>query len=211
MEGDQDGRQCKWVFAISIHSLRMEGDSGRMIDSKLQSAFQSTPSAWRETVVSSPNTPYIFSFQSTPSAWRETEQRGTSGALYKFQSTPSAWRETYDGWGADMAAEISIHSLRMEGDTRNSLTPEKFKDFNPLPPHGGRPPRGSRTGTQGLFQSTPSAWRETFFSLLPHLRRRHFNPLPPHGGRLGQRDSLPVCFFLFQSTPSAWRETLYIL
>ena len=23
-----------------------------------------------------------------------------------------------------------------------------------------------------------------FFSLLPHLRRRHFNPLPPHGGRL---------------------------
>ena len=35
----------------------------------------------------------------------------------QFQSTPSAWRET-DNWDADqMEMFISIHSLRMEGDT----------------------------------------------------------------------------------------------
>ena len=60
----------------------------------------------------------------------------------------------------------------------------------------------------GVFQSTPSAWRETFFhlvrfvnyrisihslrmegDLVPHpsiFCRCHFNPLPPHGGRPSQ-------------------------
>ena len=49
MEGDLPFSATFSRRYISIHSLRMEGDSGRMIDSKLQSAFQSTPSAWRET------------------------------------------------------------------------------------------------------------------------------------------------------------------
>ena len=38
-----------WAENISIHSLRMEGDSvpAALVDVSL--AFQSTPSAWRET------------------------------------------------------------------------------------------------------------------------------------------------------------------
>ena len=47
--------------------------------------------------------------------------------------------DSYDGWGADMAAEISIHSLRMEGDYF----------------------RRSIFALCRRFQSTPSAWRET--------------------------------------------------
>ena len=34
--------------------------------------------------------------------------------------------------------DISIHSLRMEGDFRTSPLPETQAHFNPLPPHGGR-------------------------------------------------------------------------
>ena len=34
----------------------------------------------------------------------------------KFQSTPSAWRETTKLAGIADGANISIHSLRMEGD-----------------------------------------------------------------------------------------------
>ena len=128
--------------------------------------FQSTPSAWRETTYISPRENFSQSFQSTPSAWRET------------------------GWGADMAAEtqiISIHSLRMEGDQRLGKSPEprnisihslrmegdnrrqqpqaKASHFNPLPPHGGRLDKITEQDYADLFQSTPSAWRETILTL----------------------------------------------
>ena len=80
---------------------------------------------------------------------------------------------------------ISIHSLRMEGDSVYGTCFKLSRYFNPLPPHGGR--RGGQTKTvrrEGIsihslrmegdilpavvavpedsaFQSTPSAWRET--------------------------------------------------
>ena len=83
-------------------------------------------------------------------------------------------------------SDISIHSLRMEGDSKENIVSSPFRKF----------------------QSTPSAWRETL--LLPFFlfSRSHFNPLPPHGGR-------PVLTSIlrsnpaFQSTPSAWRETSF--
>ena len=145
-----------------------------------------------------------------------------------FQSTPSAWRETIMYFVSKMEKLISIHSLRMEGDHIFESVLCEISNFNPLPPHGGRPygsrviqcplnfnplpPHGGRRkttcgmSTQAAFQSTPSAWRETL--LLPFFlfSRSHFNPLPPHGGR-------PVLTSIlrsnpaFQSTPSAWRET----
>ena len=59
-----------------------------------------------------------------------------------------------------------------------------FCDFNPLPPHGGRP-----------------------FIFSARRRTGHFNPLPPHGGRQDYQHTL-LCATEFQSTPSAWRETL---
>ena len=34
---------------------------------------------------------------------------------------------------------ISIHSLRMEGDYTSTEVKARYNDFNPLPPHGGRP------------------------------------------------------------------------
>ena len=147
------------------------------------SAFQSTPSAWRET---QERQQLIIStlFQSTPSAWRETEpeeepeeepdisihslrMEGDGNALPQiisailFQSTPSAWRETQGERHSGQCGHISIHSLRMEGDITSSLSLLLDRDFNPLPPHGGRPCR--RTGS--------------------HSPLYHFNPLPPHGGR----------------------------
>ena len=80
---------------ISIHSLRMEGDYRCTICKRMDCAFQSTPSAWRET-------------------------NGFRKAIYwskEFQSTPSAWRETdSNGNIFHTGAGISIHSLRMEGD-----------------------------------------------------------------------------------------------
>ena len=101
---------------------------------------------------------------------------------------------------------ISIHSLRMEGDGSSNQRYIDVKHFNPLPPHGGRPPSATQRPPIFSFQSTPSAWRETtsvsvstvkYHISIHSLRMEgdrfrqiqlppqcHFNPLPPHGGRL---------------------------
>ena len=101
--------------------------------------FQSTPSAWRETFCTwhchsgfwhfNPLPPHggrlVFTgmprkkplFQSTPSAWRETIMRCFPSSTGRFQSTPSAWRETPIACQFNNLQNISIHSLRMEGDS----------------------------------------------------------------------------------------------
>ena len=124
----------------------------------------------------------------------------------RFQSTPSAWRETEFTLHGKEYEGISIHSLRMEGDRITNARCCVLRNFNPLPPHGGRP-----------------NVHKIYFNV------RYFNPLPPHGGRQSWGDGYdaasdisihslrmegdPMFFFVpetkvvFQSTPSAWRET----
>ncbi len=57
---------------------------------------------------------------------------------------------------------ISIHSLRMEGDVMLLSDRSAVFYFNPLPPHGGRQHAFRTSSSVTSFQSTPSAWRETF-------------------------------------------------
>ncbi len=123
-----------------------------------------------------------------------------------FQSTPSAWRETI-GFGFPCHVNlISIHSLRMEGDLSDDVDAlRRCISIHSLRMEGD-PPIRDKPLTISLFQSTPSAWRETlqynFATSIPN----YFNPLPPHGGRQSLTFLLDD-FALFQSTPSAWRET----
>ena len=86
--------------------------------------------------------------------------------------------------GYTTSKNISIHSLRMEGDLLIETIFILGQHFNPLPPHGGRP----------------------HFRHLSGLSTYNFNPLPPHGGRL-IAFAFALCLCTFQSTPSAWRET----
>ena len=148
----------------------------------------------------------IPEFQSTPSAWRETCYGYCKFAVGTFQSTPSAWRETDipdaedtrqnhfnplppHGGRRDFAGcfvhlvNISIHSLRMEGDQTTVTFGGLRVDFNPLPPHGGRRAIFRIRLPISAFQSTPSAWRETWNLALLQKLLLNFNPLPPHGGR----------------------------
>ena len=138
MEGDPVSSGKTIRQSISIHSLRMEGDEMSTVSEYVGEVFQSTPSAWRETIM------YFVS---------------------------------------KMEKLISIHSLRMEGDHIFESVLCEISNFNPLPPHGGRPygsrviqcplnfnplpPHGGRpscciiSASFRIFQSTPSAWRET--------------------------------------------------
>ena len=232
----------------------MEGDRLRPIIFSEDFIFQSTPSAWRETSSASQISTWK-SFQSTPSAWRETLlQRDAFHNVFNFNPLPPHGGrllfdteigkfvlisihslrmegDPIDGFPETVCVFISIHSLRMEGDTEHRCSSECDCYFNPLPPHGGRHCAVFRRFLLSLFQSTPSAWRETCvcwcfrrivqFQSTPSAWRetdrptvafspiRYFNPLPPHGGR-PHCSAIALAIPGFQSTPSAWRETEYI-
>ena len=81
------------LMQISIHSLRMEGDTLCIITPFLTSYFNPLP----------------------PHGGRHVKSMRYV-VLFTFQSTPSAWRETSQNAAASDAIDISIHSLRMEGD-----------------------------------------------------------------------------------------------
>ena len=166
--------------------------------------FQSTPSVWRATPTSfhgmaSPR------FQSTPSVWRATADVLTIDVSTEFQSTPSVWRATAAVRLEELAANISIHALRVEGDRAPARWPRSSPDFNPRPPCGGRrparanpphttdfnprPPCGGRRGASRIdreaFEISIHALRVEGDAVL-RVRvaiRRNFNPRPPCGGR----------------------------
>ena len=100
---------------------------------------------------------------------------------------------------------ISIHALREEGD-RSPPSPASCKTyFYPRPPRGGRPSIHRTGSVRGIFLSTPSARRATYYeqrgeavveflstpsarratrvSGWPVSRASNFYPRPPRGGR----------------------------
>ena len=183
------GRLCiqtpaEWSLLISIHALRMEGD-----------AFQRPP--WGPGCNFNPRPPHGGRpdrsaaaasppryFNPRPPHGGRRRRHGAAHDFWRFQSTPSAWRATpVAPSGASGPVDISIHALRMEGDSGGLAIGHGLRDFNPRPPHGGR--------RRLLHQQ---------------VQRRDFNPRPPHGGRLAMCDAVDRTL-PFQSTPSAWRAT----
>ena len=149
----------------------------------------------------------IEQFLSTPSGWRATVGcKASSKRTGRFLSTPSGWRATAKlGVSFAVHRPISIHALRVEGDTY--LLNRDFKKiyFYPRPPGGGRLQRRCRFRETSRFLSTPSGWRATRTYLDPdndsiisihalrvegdsypafiHKDFLHFYPRSPGGGR----------------------------
>ena len=147
--------------AISIHSLRMEGDIYRMlrIQNKIISIHSLRMEGDPDTTTEVQTTEYFNPLP--PHGGRQTNHYSET-LTSPFQSTPSAWRETSSDWMSRRRPDISIHSLRMEGDVVSVAVSGKPLYFNPLPPHGGRPISSEPIAATISFQSTPSAWRETY-------------------------------------------------
>ena len=206
MEGDEKAHTCKntvrYFNPLPPHGGRLQ--SARTSFGKVE--FQSTPSAWRETfsrllvyrrfLYFNPLPPHggrpiVFRtgqhlvFISIHSLRMEGDYAAGKGYTFWEISIHSLRMEgDYAAGKGYTFWEISIHSLRMEGDWKVVCCDHADCDFNPLPPHGGRLRYTDTCEWCGKFQSTPSAWRETFLRSRRHCRFRHFNPLPPHGGRL---------------------------
>ena len=147
--------------------------------------FLSTPSGWRATFFVMFVEPPLFVFLSTPSGWRATGIRLLKLVKVLFLSTPSGWRAT-TGLSKALAGinKISIHALRVEGDTTMTCATLQLWHFYPRPPGGGRPSRSSSKKYSTLFLSTPSGWRATASRSINRIRMRYFYPRPPGGGRL---------------------------
>ena len=107
----------KIVFkiVISIHTLRVEGDvMAYNIDSS-KGTFQSTPSAWRVTLITFMYFPFFVISIHTLRVEGDTQAAA-------FPTEESV---------------ISIHTLRVEGDSSPPGRRRTTRHFNPHPPRGG--------------------------------------------------------------------------
>ena len=168
--------------AISIHSLRVEGDLQPMQKCGVLHDFNPLPPCGgRQAEMPKASATFFYFNPLPPCGGRLPAGMMAGNASYFNPLPPCGGRPLRRICGADQQ-RISIHSLRVEGDVRglheplisqisiHSLRVEgdrghwhrilHGKDFNPLPPCGGR--------------------RRTAATL---AMNRDFNPLPPCGGR----------------------------
>ena len=81
------------------------------------------------------------------------------------------------------------------------------RDFNPLPPCGGRPHHSAPRRATRRFQSTPSVWRETQCAAAAlHTGTISIHSLRVEGDLRSRVRARQIN--QFQSTPSVWRETI---
>ena len=114
----------------------------------------------------------------------DDKARFWTGVLYpEFLSTPSGWRATPQVDFIHKRMSISIHALRVEGDTLFIAFFPSAENFYPRPPGGGRQPWSRIVSPSSKFLSTPSGWRATDYLI----------------------HDTETCKFL--STPSGWRAT----
>ena len=104
---------------ISIHALRVEGDGHVVLVDGFGKLFLSTPSGWRATIKLLARCYNPNEFLSTPSGWRATKFLLVFNARAVFLSTPSGWRATNLISLCEACHNISIHALRVEGDSKN--------------------------------------------------------------------------------------------
>ena len=151
-------------------------------------------------------------FLSTPSGWRATKSgKRRLENQAKFLSTPSGWRATIFHLLTHRAGAISIHALRVEGDSFYMLTGTgdtdisihalrvegdllSLKDIN-----GKKPISIHALRVEG---DTPRI-QTTILTL-------DFYPRPPGGGRLFKLFVVFVSYSRFLSTPSGWRATFCV-
>ena len=202
------GRFPRHDRGISIHALRVEGDLRNVI------AFR----------------PKLHFYPRPPGGGRLSRYRMQANTDASFLSTPSGWRATYTGRnGGDAYFSISIHALRVEGDSTGKYQNNKIGYFYPRPPGGGRQraPGHLRSFARHFYPRPPGGGRPQ--SDIETLFKNYFYPRPPGGGRPLidfatrfclkisihalrvegdhlRRDPVPR-IAIFLSTPSGWRAT----
>ena len=145
--------------AISIHSLRVEGDLQPMQKCGVLHDFNPLPPCGGRLPAGmmAGNASY---FNPLPPCGGRPLRRICGADQQRISIHSLRVEGDVRGLHEPLISQISIHSLRVEGDRGHWHRILHGKDFNPLPPCGGR--------------------RRTAATL---AMNRDFNPLPPCGGR----------------------------
>ena len=109
------------ALAISIHALRVEGDSNAVVYRMLRNEFLSTPSGWRATP-RSPDRQDCLQRISIHALRVEGDSRADADGARGGPISIHALRVEGDGRDVSVihhAVIISIHALRVEGDSKN--------------------------------------------------------------------------------------------
>ena len=148
-----------------------------------EAPFQSTPSPRRETSAINPAEVTVINFNPLPPQGGRRSSAFRRRATTYFNPLPPQGGRPVAFGAPDLCEAISIHSLPKEGDVRSGGRPKTvtisihslpkegdhfgisrlfgIRNFNPLPPQGGRLSVPSAIVTVSPFQSTPSPRRET--------------------------------------------------
>ena len=103
-------------------------------------------------------------------------------------------------------ADISIHALRVEGDSRRPLWAAVLDYFYPRPPGGGRPHADARPkGATNFYPRPPGGGRHGFKSCYLHQTQISIHALRVEGDLVPESWQREAAQFL--STPSGWRAT----
>ena len=185
VEGDAKAAARRRTVAISIHALRVEGDDHRLRGGKASNDFYPRPPGGgrppRRMLI-----PLTAGFLSTPSGWRATAVEITPRwrALYFYPRPPGGGRPAEQA-ASSASAAISIHALRVEGDTQPTQAQLRARaiSIHALRVEGDTQKQPMKSITL-RFLSTPSGWRATCAIPWRDIRLAYFYPRPPGGGRL---------------------------
>ena len=155
------GERSHGVVYISIHALRVEGDTRMSSGLSNSTLFLSTPSGWRATL----------------DLYRHVSAHRISIHALRVEGDTRYPRKP------ETLRRISIHALRVEGDTIYTM----FVRISSISIHAlrveGDPSNPRFSGGQGRFLSTPSGWRATVRGCSHDMPPQNFYPRPPGGGR----------------------------
>ena len=162
VEGDLRRQLITDYWPISIHALRVEGDELLVSSAAFTGEFLSTPSGWRATPRYPANTARTSNFYPRPPGGgrrRDLSLRCRSRTDFyprppgggrpicstfatffsNFYPRPPGGGRPRQRKGEDAMTKISIHALRVEGDSFTAIPNEQSRNFYPRPPGGGRP------------------------------------------------------------------------
>ena len=210
VEGDVRRRKTVEAVKISIHALRVEGDTGTYSYTLAPTDFYPRPpGGGRPKCIRKKQRMRGDFYPRPPGGGRLHKQAFPQYFACAFLSTPSGWRATAKILPKGVGRHsISIHALRVEGD---SLTQSEFAekiDFYPRPPGGGRHgPVGGGVKTVEFYTRPPGGGRRRYFVFEGRL------DISIHALRVEGDSNLfhsSVVKSSFLSTPSGWRATIDI-
>ena len=216
---------------ISIHALREEGDAGREGRRGRPGNFYPRPPRGGRLQLPHGCQPGL-EFLSTPSARRATRSLIQRSMSFKnFYPRPPRGGRRGRSSNAQCPSKISIHALREEGDTIQSVDKTSTQSFLSTPSarratrqafqvqkyyeisihalrEEGDLGRGSSKQSMANFYPRPPRGGRLRHSSKLQQDKGYFYPRPPRGGRL----CIPCACWLcprFLSTPSARRATAH--